>query len=416
MAKNVELLDNGNEILYPRTVTEQVAVTANQNLKEKLNEMDANIESVTNEVKDARTNGNTNITYNNLKARLDDEHKKLNNEIEKTNTQLSEIENDLISKIKYVAENDRKFTPKFCYSCYWGEATDDNGGSSTSNEDTMRKDVQSCKDAHVDGFVVIIHISYNQAQNNFYIVEDLDKIKFGVDLMIQNGIKPKAIKLHSQRYTEDKINLYGEERWKTAWKSFITEIGTKFKDSGFEYLTVHNEVQYVYNTDKYVGFVLECFNIARGLGYKTGVTHAGFEEACFNVKSEIRDGADAIFVNHYQSITNEGAKIHKERSVDAWKGSFSLNYIDHLIKYNKPIIISESGVEDYWCALTAPEKYGWEKFNQAPTNGESQYVYLYGAFEVLDTSGINELWSWYSINYPIVTRLISKYVGGVING
>ena len=91
MAKNVELLDNGNEILYPRTVTEQVAVTANQNLKEKLNEMDANIESVTNEVKDARTNGNTSFTYNNLKARLDDEHKKLNNEIEKTNAQLSQM-------------------------------------------------------------------------------------------------------------------------------------------------------------------------------------------------------------------------------------------------------------------------------------------------------------------------------------
>lgn len=85
-----ELIVNNDDILYPRTVTEQVAVTANQNLKEKLNEMDANIESVTNEVKDARTNGNTNITYNNLKARLDDEHKKLSNEIEKTNTKLSQ--------------------------------------------------------------------------------------------------------------------------------------------------------------------------------------------------------------------------------------------------------------------------------------------------------------------------------------
>ena len=96
MAKNVELLDNGNEILHPRTVTEQVAVTANQNLKEKLNEMDANIESVTNEVKDARTNGNTNFTYNNLRARLDDENKKLNNEIEKTNAQLSQTNNNVV--------------------------------------------------------------------------------------------------------------------------------------------------------------------------------------------------------------------------------------------------------------------------------------------------------------------------------
>lgn len=106
MAKNVELLDNGNEILYPRTVTEQVAVTANQNLKEKLNEMDANIESVTNEVKDARTNGNTNITYNNLKARLDDEHKKLNNEIEKTNTQLSNMKKYKINVKDFGANGD----------------------------------------------------------------------------------------------------------------------------------------------------------------------------------------------------------------------------------------------------------------------------------------------------------------------
>ena len=85
-----ELIVNNDDILLPRTVTEQVAVTANQNLKEKLNEMDANIESVTNEVKDARTNGNTNITYNNLKARLDDEHKKLNNEIDDLNEVVSD--------------------------------------------------------------------------------------------------------------------------------------------------------------------------------------------------------------------------------------------------------------------------------------------------------------------------------------
>lgn len=97
-----ELIVNNDDILLPRTVTEQVAVTANQNLKEKLNEMDANIESVTNEVKDARTNGNTNITYNNLKARLDDEHKKLNNEIEKTNTQLFENSLKAMEDLTYI--------------------------------------------------------------------------------------------------------------------------------------------------------------------------------------------------------------------------------------------------------------------------------------------------------------------------
>ncbi len=106
MPKNVELLDNGNDILYPRTKTEQVIVTSTQNLNVKLDEIDASIESVTNEVTNARTNGNTLKVYDNLKARLDDDYNYLNTELIKVRDRICVVDtsmtiaqiNDLLSK------------------------------------------------------------------------------------------------------------------------------------------------------------------------------------------------------------------------------------------------------------------------------------------------------------------------------
>lgn len=70
MPKNVELLDNANDILYPKTLTVQVAVTSNQTLDQKLDAMDASINTVTTEVTNARTDVGGQA-HANLKARID---------------------------------------------------------------------------------------------------------------------------------------------------------------------------------------------------------------------------------------------------------------------------------------------------------------------------------------------------------
>lgn len=69
MPKNVELLDNTNDILYPKTKTEQVIVTSTQNLNVKLADIDTKIKDVTDEVVNARNK--TGNTHRTLKARLD---------------------------------------------------------------------------------------------------------------------------------------------------------------------------------------------------------------------------------------------------------------------------------------------------------------------------------------------------------
>ena len=70
MPKNVELLDNTNDILYPKTKTEQVIVTSTQNLNVKLADIDTKIKSVTDEVVNARPD-KKGVAHPTLKARLD---------------------------------------------------------------------------------------------------------------------------------------------------------------------------------------------------------------------------------------------------------------------------------------------------------------------------------------------------------
>ena len=69
MPKNVELLDNVNDILYPKTKSEQVIVTSTQNLSAKLTDIDTKIKDVTDEVVAARNK--TGNTHQTLKSRLD---------------------------------------------------------------------------------------------------------------------------------------------------------------------------------------------------------------------------------------------------------------------------------------------------------------------------------------------------------
>ena len=71
MPKNVELLDNANDILYPKTLTEQVMVTQTQTLDKKLSDMDIKIKDVTDEVIDARTDNIKEKGYPTIGERMD---------------------------------------------------------------------------------------------------------------------------------------------------------------------------------------------------------------------------------------------------------------------------------------------------------------------------------------------------------
>ena len=81
-----ELIVNDNDILLPRTVTDQVAISASKNLTQKLNEIDANVKSVTDEVTSARN------AFPNLKERIDSIELTANNANNTANNVKAEVE------------------------------------------------------------------------------------------------------------------------------------------------------------------------------------------------------------------------------------------------------------------------------------------------------------------------------------
>ena len=306
-----------------------------------------------------------------------------------------------------------KFGPKFGASPYFGQADDLNGNVTVYSEDVRKQLISNYSLYGIKEYPIIIHISFNEKTGKFYIVENLNIIKNVIDYGIELGVYPVCIKMHAQKYNEEHINNYGHSKFYNTWLGFIEELAAAFnKYSSIEYLTVHNEVGYLYDTDTHEQFVINCLKKAKDLGYKTGVTCAGFNNFV-KIKESVINNSDAVFVNHYQAISDKGTKTTRRDGVLSWQGSI-FNWIDYIKnKYaGKPIIISESGVQNNWYALCNPGRWDWDDIHYSP---EPVGIYLYGLLEVLkDNDDIERVWWWYDIvGYKCCQELLNEYLKGV---
>jgi hypothetical protein len=306
-----------------------------------------------------------------------------------------------------------KFGPAFGASPYFGQADDLAGNVTIYSEDVRKQLILNYSLYGIKEYPIIIHISFNESTGKFYIVEDLNIIKNVIDYGLELGVYPICIKMHAQKYNEEHINNYGHNKFYNIWLGFIEELAAAFKKyNSIKYLTVHNEVGYLYNTDTHEQFVLNCLDKAKKLGYKTGVTCAGFSNLV-KIKESVINNSDAVFVNHYQPISDKGTKTTKRDSVLSWQSNI-FNWIDYIKnKYaGKPIIISESGVQNNWYALCNPGRWDWDNIHYSP---EPVGIYLYGLLEVLkDCEDIERVWWWYDIvGYKCCQELLNEYLKGV---
>ncbi len=318
--------------------------------------------------------------------------------------QLAQITNEVHS---------RKFNPKIGKSPYWGEASDNVGGTWLKSLNGMKSDIDEMKEGGLDEFPVIIHIAFNENTNEFYIVENLSDISSAIEYAQTQGINPKCVKIHRQRITEENVNSYGMTGFKTKWKEFVTTIGELFKPYNIPYLTVINETDFITMNTEHTPFILELFTIAKNMGYKTGITTLGVWEFS-RIPEEIKLGSDAFFINCYPKISARKQATTYQDSVQAWNLNTDIRYIKSLKSiYNKPVIISESGVMDYWICLANPGKWDWdESILGNPSDGKVSNIYLKGMLENLkDTEEIESIWLWYDIYFPINNEMIKSYTG-----
>ena len=132
----------------------------------------------------------------------------------------------------------------------------------------------------------------------------------------------------------------------------------------------------------------------------------------YQLSNDIKSTLDILGINHYRCINSKLDKTTFEDSFKSWNNNAAYKVLDYLKKkyQDKEIIISETGVQDYWEALAKPENFTWQ--NPTPANGKSQDIYLYGLLETCPE--IDAVCWWYNFAYEdgLTSKRLQQYLGG----
>ena len=325
--------------------------------------------------------------------------KKVNDRIDETNAQLSDIRNSMI-----------KFKPKFSASLWLGGVNDEYGNYDTHSKEEIKAYIDSYKSYGIKNFIIPIEIAFNKNTNNFYIAKNLENIDYAIEYADSVGCNVNCIKLHLIHVSNETIGLVGSANFQATIRSLVEQLGDRFKSKNITYFTVANELSFIYGDRQYNNFVISLMSSVKNKGFKTGITNAGFIDLFFNTTDEIKDQADAYFINFYPSISNKKQYTTVNDAIVGFESSGILPLIEKAKREGKPIIISECGIQDYWESLSQPEK--WEWVNPTVSNGEAPYLFMNAVFNVLNLDMLDEFWWFYSANYPTVKKLLKEYIGG----
>ena len=337
--------------------------------------------------------------------------KKIINTVEEKTSEIIAARGDystLKERLNYIDENidnidkkkSRKFKPQLGFAPWFIDMS----------QDSLDNNLKNCVDGGIDVISLALHILCND-NNELYLQEDITTVVSMAKKYENNNIKIKNLKLHCNKISPS-FKLTDE--FDTKYIAIIEKITNYFKDFNIEQLIVLNEEEEIYgNVDKQT-FILNCINKGKELGYKTGITTTNFYYMFTKVTDEIKNTCDILGINHYQRISNKEEKTTFQDGLNAWNNDLVKFYIKSLKqKYNKEIVITETGVQDNWCALINPGYYNWSTIK--PSEFKAVSIYLYGMLETLkDCEELSDIYIWYSINNSETVKLLASYTKGVI--
>lgn len=321
-----------------------------------------------------------------------------------TGSQIDEgIEKALVSA-KQVA---RKFKPELNASP-WLITTYGSNYVPKSQAEILTR-LQNLKSMGVDSIIYSCHV-FKNSEGQLYIAENVDTFNYVYTQASNLGLSITAVKFHC---TYSVVTGYVGD-FNADYKALLLTMCVAAQNK-VRYFTVLNELPEVYFNASYQAFVIDLLQTATGYGFLTGVTFAGESDAVALLDNEwMLTYVDAIFINYYPPISFKGSKASIQDSKYAWEYLRTSTMLKN--KYNKPLIISESGVQHFWECLSNPATSSWIGIAQTNSSGGSAYIYLYG---MLNSDAVNEnidaVWIWYpeEMDYEIVYNLVNEYTGGV---
>lgn len=424
--KNVEELQDQNAIDFQqwKRLGQEI-----ERLEGKIKTNDNRLKLVMEKIKDDYENLKKIIIDENVQFdifnKIEENKKEINEKIsiESFNNSISKINEQMetnVREIKNVSEDTRLFKPRVYAYLSQGDK-----GSVTwetyADEATYREHLTSFKKAGCDGFVLCLQIQPSKEQrDNFVsntITEDdlvyraypsFDNVKLLKRLGDEIGVSLVGIKFHNN-WIRDNVNSLTFDKWFTQYMSEAYKFANEFID--IKYFSILNESKTIINTIANKTKIKTLLNQLKKKGFITGFSGVNDFDYDYN------DYINGIFIHTYPTISNKGEFTTYQDGIIGWESYGILETIRNMRKKhpNKTFLISETGCQNYWPALSLPEQ-NFNVDNELIEDGSPSTIYFYGMFENLkngDYDFLDSVWLFYT--NPIrekTQKLIYKYTNG----
>lgn len=129
-----------------------------------------------------------------------------------------------------------------------------------------------------------------------------------------------------------------------------------------EYVALFNEIWYIYtDATSASNYVIPTLQHFKSKGYKVGVSVAGCKHTnvrggYFGVSNDIKNASDFIGINYYPEGPKRNGYIYDNEIYDTIINGFDTIdcALSDAMSHNCDVIISETGVPDYWLRICAP--------------------------------------------------------------
>lgn len=346
--------------------------------------------SVVNALKEVKTQANSNASSITGKA-------------DKTyvDTQLA----DKTTQLNNVATYGRKFKPSFGMAP-WFITTSTTPHSSVPRS-TVDVFLNNYKTYGAEEFPIIVHVYFDGTGMN--AVENIDDMEYAYNQALTMGIKTNMIKFHFDFDTA--LITSNSTTFQTKWKNLLTTWATRFQGKNIPYFTVLNEASIVYADPTYEQFVIDSLAIPKSFGFKSGLSTMNPLES-IALSTNIKNNIDGFFLNCYPSVSYNLQNTSVNDCIRGWD-NIILAIKQLKADYpTKPIIITETGTQDYYEALSNPGKADWNTKGYTKTNGKASDLFLKGMFQSDLQQYVEKVVYWYydSLYYDTPKATIKEYL------
>ncbi|WP_187402863.1 glycoside hydrolase family 113 [Limosilactobacillus reuteri] len=290
---------------------------------------------------------------------------------------------------------------------YWTNWDDKKRQYTQLSVDQMKTSIDEAAN-YVQGIVVPLRLENDG--NQFHVLGNLADIKQGIDYAVSKGLKLMSVKIHCVA-TLEQITNYGIDNFFNDYANSVAAACTSLGATSDVKLTILNERWDLVNDEKYADKVVKLINDLK-TATKLPVGISFVQQYLGEAQSAVYSACDFIGLNAYPTVTDLKRSVPFSLIASAWRQITPV--IQSLVAlYHKPIVLSETGIEDNYEALENPAN--WNPGAQYNSEGEVQYMYFKGLIEsgILDYT--TEMWIWFGITSSKAQALLRQYMNGVIN-